>query len=194
MAQTQQMTNMTKQGLGFNQFEWQSTTNDLNKLAKLVETGQSLSYSMMNVNDVFKQRFPGYKAPDNYTQEYKQWNATTLDTLRGTLSAAGMQSQNLINEQQRIQKLKNMGQSAQGRMQALQAGNMIAGETVTQLQHLRQVIINQTTAQNTYMAYKVQNEASNDAAMQSWLENGEKSFGDYDSSPGGFGEMPKPNY
>jgi P-type conjugative transfer protein TrbJ len=77
-----------------------SVMNDLNALAGIVQGGQALAYSLGNLDQLFRQTYPGYgyNAGAYYTQ-YRNWSQTSLDTTLGTLRAAGMQGQQLQNEQ-----------------------------------------------------------------------------------------------
>lgn len=71
------------------------------------------------------------------------------------MQSYGYQADNFNNEQNSLAQIQAASQSATGRMQALQAGNAIAGMQVNQLQMLRQdvmdgnsAILQATTTQN----------------------------------------------
>jgi P-type conjugative transfer protein TrbJ len=70
-----------------------------------------------------------------------------------------MQASQFGNEQATLTQLSSLSQSAQGRMQALQVGNMIATQ-----QNLRQLVIAQINAQNTYASYQIQKEQSSEVS------------------------------
>ena len=74
--------------------------NDVNALAAIVQGGQALAYSLGNLDQLFRQTYPGYgyNAGAYYTQ-YRNWSQTSLDTTLGTLRAAGLQGQQLQSEQ-----------------------------------------------------------------------------------------------
>ncbi len=59
-------------------------------------------------------------------------------------------------------------------MQAIQVGNMLAGEQVQQLAKLRQLMMTQINAQNVYMADLTNREAQRTATQQEWVRNGNK--------------------
>src|SRR5271165_4825336 len=82
--------------------------NDVNALAAIVQGGQALAYSLGNLDQRFRQTYPGYgyNAGAYYTQ-YRNWSQTSLDTTLGTLRAAGLQGQQLQNEQAVIASLRN---------------------------------------------------------------------------------------
>src|SRR5262249_10459490 len=69
---------------------------DLNGLASVVQGGMALSYSLANLDALFRARFPGYGYGGTaYYVNYKNWSQTTLDTTLGALKAAGLQGQQL---------------------------------------------------------------------------------------------------
>ncbi len=82
--------------------------NDVNALAAIVQGGQALAYSLGNLDQLFRQTYPGYgyNAGAYYTQ-YRNWSQTSLDTTLGTLRAAGMQGQQLQSEQAVVASLRS---------------------------------------------------------------------------------------
>jgi P-type conjugative transfer protein TrbJ len=92
--------------------------------------------------------------------------------LRGTLNAVRLHAEDFATEQGRIQALQSLSESAEGRMQALQLGNMMAAEQLQQLVKLRQVIMAQINAQNVYLAHQTNREAQRAATQSEWIRNG----------------------
>ncbi len=162
--------------------QWANIQNLLQKLGDEVQQGQSLSYTMQNIDSKFQTQFPGYKAPQDYQQSYSQWSQTSLDTLRGTLDSVGLQADQFANEQASINALSSLSKTAQGRMQALQVGNMIATQQLTQTQQLRQLVMTQVNAENVYAAAKVQKDAANEAAVSQWINNSDTTIPKYGES------------
>src|SRR5215467_3999419 len=82
--------------------------NDINALAAIVQGGQALAYSLGNLDQLFRQTYPGYgyNAGAYYIQ-YRNWSQTLLDTTLGTLRAAGLQGQQLQSEQAVLNSLKS---------------------------------------------------------------------------------------
>src|SRR5262249_26570257 len=100
------------------------------------------------------------------------WTRTTLDTLRGILNVVRLHGEDFASEQARIAALTALSDSAVGRMQAVQTGNMIAAEQVQQLVKLRQLVMAQINAQNVYMASRANREAQRAATQSEWIRNG----------------------
>jgi len=174
------------------QGQWSNVSNELQQLGNIVQQGQAISYNMNNLDQAFQQKYQGYHPTQNYSQEYQSWSNTTLDTLRTILNSAGLQASFLSSEQSRLDQLKYLSQSSTGRMQAVQAGNMIATETVGQLQQLRQLVIAQTNAQNAYMAYQVQKDQTAQASADNWIQNAEVDWPGYRDKGYGANNLPHP--
>ncbi len=144
----------------------------LRRLGQIIEQEQAIAYQMAGIDAEFRRRFPGYRPVTDWAKEYELWTRTTMDTLRGTLTSARLHADNFATEQGRIEVLQRMSDSAEGRMQALQVGNMMAAEQLQQLVQLRQIILAQMNAQNVYMANQVNRDAQQDATESQWIRNG----------------------
>lgn len=166
------------------QKSWSNAEPLLQQLAKQIAETQTLAYSMQNVDSAFQTLYPGFQAPTDYPTSYQRWSTTTLNTLRTTLDAAGIQAQHFDAEQEALNQLATLSDNAAGHLQALQAGSRIAAAQVTQLQALRQLVIAQTNAQNAYMAYQVQKDQASEAALTKWLGKGKSSFSRYGQGVG----------
>jgi P-type conjugative transfer protein TrbJ len=142
------------------------------RLGRIIEQEQALAYTLSNVDSLFRERYPGYRPVTDWAREYDSWTRTTLDTLRGTLNAVRLHGEDFAGEQARIDSLTALSDSAVGRMQAVQTGNMIAAEQVQQLVKLRQLVMAQVNAQNVYMANQTNREAQRAATQSEWIRNG----------------------
>jgi P-type conjugative transfer protein TrbJ len=77
----------------------------------------------------------------NYEQNLQQWTTDTNSQVSSVLQQYGLQASNFQSEQDALQSIQNASQSATGRLQALQAGNQIAGMGINQVQLLRQTVM-----------------------------------------------------
>jgi P-type conjugative transfer protein TrbJ len=146
----------------------------LMRLGQIIEQEQAIAYAMAGMDRVFRERYPGYRPITDWAAAYDQWTRTTLDTMRGTLAAVRLHSDDFADEQRRIQTLTALSDSAEGRMQAIQAGNMLAAEQIQQLTKLRQLMMAQINAQNVYMANQTNRDAQRVATQQEWIKNGNR--------------------
>jgi P-type conjugative transfer protein TrbJ len=143
---------------------------DLNQLAVIVQGGRALAYSMANIDSEFRTRFRGYGyTAGTYYRDYRDWSQTTLDTTLSTLRAAGLQGQQLQNEQSVLAALRTMAMSANGRMQAIEVGNQISEQTVEQLMKLRQLMLVDLQSKQAFQAAQIQKDAQNHAATEQFF-------------------------
>jgi len=144
--------------------------SDINALSDIVQGGQALAYSLANLDTQFRNRFRGYAYnPRSYYTDYRNWSQTSLDTTRSTLRAAGLQSQQLQNEQSVMSGVRQMALSAEGRMKALQVANQIAEQEVQQLMKLRELMLVDLQSKEAYQAHEVQKEAATEAAAEQFF-------------------------
>jgi type IV secretion system protein TrbJ len=104
-----------------------------------------------------------------YYADYRNWSQTFLDTARSTLRAAGLQSQQLQNEQSIMAAVRQMAMSAEGRMKALQVANEIAEQQVQQLMKLRELMLVDLQSKEAYQAHEVEKEGAAEAAAEQFF-------------------------
>jgi P-type conjugative transfer protein TrbJ len=172
--QIKQLENMVQNTSTYSGVWDQDALPRLNRLGQIIEQEQAIAYSMAGMERVFRERYPGYRPVTDWATAYDQWTRTTLDTLRGTLAAVRLHADDFGDEQRRIQTLTALSDSAEGRMQAIQAGNMLAAEQIQQLAKLRQLMMAQVNAQNVYMASVTNRDAQRTATQQEWVKNGNR--------------------
>jgi P-type conjugative transfer protein TrbJ len=162
------------------------------RLGRIIEQEQALAYTLGDVDRLFRQRYPGYRPVTDWSREYDSWTRTTLDTLRGTLNALRLHGEDFAAEQARIDSLTALSDTAVGRMQAVQTGNMIAAEQVQQLVKLRQLVMAQVNAQNVYMASLANREAQRAATQSEWVRNGNTDAPRLDAATSTLSGLPRP--
>lgn len=168
-TQLQQWQNQIQNTLNIPNQIWSSIQNDLMGVMNIVKQGEALAFSLSNIGEQFKIKYPGFQTTTDYIGDYKKWSQTLRDTIKGTLEAANLQSQQFSTEEGVINQLRIMSQSNTGRLQALQTGNQIAVETTAQLQKLRALAMAQMQSQNAYMAKQEQERDSENASVDSML-------------------------
>ncbi len=142
---------------------WGQVQSDLQQLTALVSKGQALGYALGNIDQVFAQKYPGYNGvakKGQYQAASKEWIATSLDSLNSAMSQAGLQSQQFSTEQAAMDSIQSIAAGSQGSLQIAQAGVMVAGQQVQQLQKLRQLFMAQMQAQNAFLATEQQRAAN----------------------------------
>lgn len=149
--------NMIQNTLRLPQNIWGQATRDLAKLEGIVKQGQAIAFSMGNLDDTLKSRFPSYAdfrsnlpSAAGYSDTYNTWSETNRDTIASTLKAAGYTEEQFTSEQATMAELQAQSGSAVGQMQALQVGHEIASQQVEQMQKLRGIVSQQMVMMGTW--------------------------------------------
>jgi type IV secretion system protein TrbJ len=151
-------------------------STDIARLASIVQGGRALAYSMANLDAEFRTRFRGWGySSRTWYSDYRNWSQTSLDTILGTLRAAGLQGQQLQSEQAVLDRLRVMAQSSDGRMQALQVANQIAEQQVQQIMKLRQLMLADLQSKQAFQAAQMQRQAASEAASEQFFTFGGRS-------------------
>lgn len=178
-----------------NDYQWQNIQGLIGNIDAQSQQGQALSYSAQNLDAQFREKYPNFAGSSygqmNYQKAYQAWNASTLDTLRGVLNANQISATNFNSEHDALMQLKNQGANVKGRLQALQVVSEISAENVNQLQELKRIMMAQSSAQNSYMAYQVSQKSFQEQNMQSISDHIQTDFPKYqnNSAFGKIGDM-----
>ena len=156
---------------------WGQVEQDIASLQSTVQKGQSIAYSMGNLDDALKQRFSSYTQfqtnlpnAQNYSATYQTWSNTNRDTISGTLSAAGLTASQFSTEADTMAQLRSQSETADGQMKALQVGHQIAAQQIEQIQKLRGVISQQTVMMGTWYQSKQAQADLGQAARESFFK------------------------
>ena len=152
---------------------WGQTMQNINRVNQLMRNVQSLSYQGGDIEQQIRQRYQGYAAysgngANSIAGKYSQWSDETKSSIGATLSAIGLQNSQMQDEDALMHQLEELGNSAQGRMQAAQIGNQMAAQGVRQTQKLRQLMMLQTQMQANWIAQQ-QDQADVKAAASARL-------------------------
>ncbi len=138
---------------------WGNFMSDLSRLNDLTRQTRGLAYTSDTLTSDFERVFPNYEkyldqpaTPAQAGQMYDQWSDETYDASRNAMATAGMQVNQMRDEDDVMQQLQAHSTSAAGQMQAMQAGNEIAAQQVRQMQKLRELVATNTSLQATAMA------------------------------------------
>lgn len=139
------------------------------KLRHTIVDGQSLSYSLSQADAQFKRLHPGSKGYGNgfdFSKALANWSDNTLDAVKTSAGMIGIQSQGLQDERGLLGELRARSSSAEGQLQALQAGNEINAAMVSQLQQLRALQMAEMKAQNEALAAEQSRKDANDDVLR----------------------------
>ena len=165
-----QLANMVTNTKAVPNMIWGTATQDFNQLNSLLSQSKSLAYTAGNLDQQFAARYGTYPqylsenmTASDWQSKYAEWSKEGTDNALYAYKGLGLQASQLKNEQAMMQQLQSMAGTAEGRMQALQIGNMMAAQNVQQLQELRQLMMMQLQMQADYVAMQQDKEAAHEA-------------------------------
>lgn len=136
-------------------FQDQNMLQTFRNLRNIVVNGQSLSYSLANIDAQFRKVNPGYGQYTrgfDFQSAYQDWSNNTIQSVENSMSVVSAHADDFDTEQGMVNELSNISSSAQGQLQAMQAGHQIGIATISQLQKLRQLQMAQMQVQNAYVS------------------------------------------
>ena len=158
--------------------------SDLLRLSQVTQGGQSLSYSMANLDSEFLNRYgsAGYNPNVNFADQYHTWSQTSLDTTQKSLDTIGLQYSQMQSEQDLLDSYDSMSQGSGGELEATQVGSQIAEQQVQQLMKLRQLMMTDMQSKATFQAQQVMQDQHNKEALQNFwstqdMQAGGSSYG-----------------
>jgi len=169
-----QYKDMMLQGAALSDSRFDSLKDTLRDLKAVYDEGKALAHSVKNIEEEFRNTYQGYeKYLEGFGEDiqkmpefYKQWADNNFTSARLAMHAAGIQTSAFDDEEESLQKLVDRSATAEGRMQAIQAGNEISAQIVQQIQRLREMIATQITLQSNWIAQQTEREATANALQQ----------------------------
>lgn len=176
--QREMVNDMAIQGKSLKNWDWGQTESDLKALSKAVMQGQSLAYSLNNIDAVYRKTYPGYEAfvkergvsSEMKNTRYWEWSNANIDTIRSSMHAAQIQDSQFATEEKTMETLERLSRSSEGRMQALQVGHQIASQQIRQVQKLRALMMTQMQMQASYMAHEQNEKDAQTAETKKFFE------------------------
>lgn len=154
-------------------FTDQKMYSTFKKLQTVVIDGQKVAYTAANLDQQFKNLHPGYgNGGTDFARQFKNLSDSTLGAVRNATALVTAHSENFASEQGMMQELASKSQSAQGQMQALQAGNQVGLAMVGQMQQMRQLQMAEMQQQGAFIAGQQTKEDTNDAALKQFFNRG----------------------
>jgi len=155
---------------------WGKTLQDITRMNALLQQSQALAHTSGNLDDQYASRYGTYKSystkqmnGQDWDSKYDQWSRETHDNMLYTMKALGLQASQMDEDDAVMQQLQTLSQSTEGRMQALQVGNMMAAQTMRQIQKLEKLMMVNTQMQANYLAAQQDKEAALQAARQKFF-------------------------
>jgi len=159
-----------KQGRQLSQQVWGQARRDIAQLNALMARSRQLVSEVAQLEQTFKEQYKGYSEyvsqgrRIDWNTQAQQWDTQTRQTIVDSLQGSALHASQLQSDVATMERIDELANSAQGRMQALQAANMIASQQVKQMQKLRQLMILNMQTQANFMAQQQQQRAASQAA------------------------------
>ena len=167
-TQLQQYANMVTNTVALPQQIWGTVQSDIMRVQALSNAAALLSGNSGSMISRL-QSASGYAnqatSLTNIGSQFTTWQQTiggNLDTLGRTL---GLQQSQQQNQAAILQALQQHSNSAQGQLQAIQAGNELAGANAAQLAQIHATLISTAQMQATAAAVAGDRQAAQDAAL-----------------------------
>lgn len=148
---------------------WREVASLLGVLDDLMRQGQSLAYSLSDIEAQFQVTFPGWTKYGNATEERKRQAIRTLDTMRKALATVGRSSR-LIVDQYTLGDIKKTMATIKGHQEALELLATIGAFNAEEQIMVRQALSVQNNMAAVYYGYRLNQEAQDEASQIESLE------------------------
>ncbi len=153
-----QYKNQIENTLGLPNKVYTDVAGHINDLAGLIGTGNSLGYTLSNINQIYQDEYgkysdyldPAFDA-EAFSEKYKIWSDRNTDTIGASMQAVNLNMGQMNDEQVIIDQLKSNNDD-EGRNALLQNANAIGVEELSQLQKLRQLTATNIQMQSANLA------------------------------------------
>lgn len=154
------------------QYNWNDIDGSARQVANVLDEAGALSYASQNIDQQFRQYYPGYKPNADYTHQYQTLFSQTLNSVSGSLKALNMSYNQFKSDAIRLKAMQSQAQGANGALKAIQVNAEIASEIVSQVSDLKSIMMAQATAQQAYISQQAQADATKKANTDAMVNNG----------------------
>ena len=167
-TQLQQYANMVTNTVALPQEVWGTVQSDivqvqaLSNAASLLSGNSGSMISRLQSASAYANQAAGL---GNITGQFSTWQQTIGNNLNTMGRTLGLQQSQQQSQAAIIQALQQHAQSAQGQMQAIQAGNELAGANAAQLVQIQATLTETAQMQASNTAVAADRQAMEDAAM-----------------------------
>ena len=142
---TNQVKQIENQALNLAHLEYDSlddVRSAFNKLDSVINQAEGLGFRLSQMNDQFDQLYPeighSSESAESYSQRYTAWLEQTRSSINNALVAQGLVENN-SNDRNRLTRLIDESQGAEGNLQVLQASNQISALLVQKTMELQTI-------------------------------------------------------
>ena len=139
--QIQMYQNMYQNTLGIPIQAWNGIAARLTSLVGTIQNTQGIVNATVNSIINMQTAFGNGNLLSNHQQNLVNWSKGLNNQIGAALQQLGLNANNFSTTQSALQQIQLASQTAAGRLQAIQAGNQIAGMMVNETQALHSTII-----------------------------------------------------
>jgi len=149
-----QFQNMLQNTLSLTTQNWPSLFVQISDFINTIEAIDSAANASANALTKFAQQYEDITSM-TFAQAIQKWRTGVKNQIAESLRQAGLNASKMRDSQQALAAIQAASQSAQGRMQVLQAANQISGLMVNEIQNLHSTIIAAEQARQNAEATKI---------------------------------------
>ncbi|MCY4425858.1 MAG: hypothetical protein OXC05_02350 [Halieaceae bacterium] len=143
--QIESLQQLKRNGRTLTRFEWDRAHRTLSRLSSLAREHQTISTRpLREIESIYRtaeQARSNPRSPRQARDAYQHQQQDRINAYRHSLDSIRAQRSALEDEARDLRRLVRIAQTADGRMQALQAGNQFASQQIGQMQKLRSVLL-----------------------------------------------------
>ncbi len=169
-----QYSNMLQNTATLPSMAWNNATSDIMRIQSLMNSvqmlagnAQSFTSTLSNVQGFSNQ----LQTLQQMDAQYEQWGTVTANDITQMQASIGVQETERDNDAATLAVLQGHSQSAQGQMQALQAGNEMAALGVSQTQKLQEMLAQESQLVVDQTSTTDQRQAAADSALEEFLQS-----------------------
>ncbi len=154
--------------------DWINFEDQVGELKRLVNYQESLTYAATNYEQIFKDKYKNYDefvdmyksstGVEDFTQEYKNLNRNTRNTVESALKQLNLSMNDMEDDKQVMERLQSMSKSAEGQKQAISVVSQISLHSIEQLKKLEKVLMSNQQLHAAWIAKQNAREEMADAA------------------------------
>jgi P-type conjugative transfer protein TrbJ len=170
---TNQVTQIQNQAQNLANLDYSSLddiTSALGRLDSVINQAEGLGFRLSHMNEKFDQLYPeigsSADSAQSYSEQYTRWLEQTRSSINNAMVAQGLVENN-TDDRNRLTRLIEESQGAQGNLQVLQASNQISALMVQKTMELSTIV----AANGQAAASRFAKETAAEDYSRAWNEN-----------------------
>lgn len=152
---------------------WRDIRGLVRQLDNLMREGEALAYSIVNLDQQFRETFPGWRAASSNLDlpvAQRVQAERTLATMRAALNVLSEQARQFQNGQATLASIKSQMSDIEGTQEALELQATLDAYLAEEIALLRQTFTTQANLQAVYNAYRINGEAETRATYRAMVD------------------------